>query len=219
MTLDQPSFCKVNLLLNILARRPDGYHELETVMHPVNLHDHLSFERQGSRVHLSCNDPLLPVNSRNLVFAAAEHFLKAAGIHEGVRIRLEKHIPISAGLGGGSGNAAATLQALNELFGHPLDAAALASLAAALGSDVPFLPPKPPSPRHRARRDDRARGFLSRLGPLLAGLGASRLGISIGPAYEHLDRQPEWLNGQPGRARRLLDSLQPPTWLRRGPSF
>ena len=120
MPLDKHSSCKVNLLLNILGKRPDGFHELETVLHPVDLHDSLSFERHGTRLRLECNDPLLPTNARNLVFAAAERFLKTAGIHEGVRIHLEKKIPIAAGLGGGSGNAAATLLAMNELFGQPL---------------------------------------------------------------------------------------------------
>src|ERR1039458_10511753 len=120
MPLDKHSSCKVNLLLNILGQRPDGFHELETVLHPLNLHDCLTFERHGPRLRLKCNDPLLPTNAKNLVFAAAERFLKSAGINEGVRIHLEKNIPIAAGLGGGSGNAAATLLAMNELFGQPL---------------------------------------------------------------------------------------------------
>jgi len=85
MPLDKQSFCKVNLLLNILGKRPDGFHQLETVLHPVDLHDCLSFERRGSRLRLQCSDPLLPVNAKNLVFAAAERFLKTAGIREGAQ--------------------------------------------------------------------------------------------------------------------------------------
>ena len=85
--------------------------------------------------------PRLPVNAKNLVFRAAGLFLDAAGIPagEGVRIHLQKHIPLAAGLGGGSGNAAVTLLAMNELFGHPLPPSKLEQLAASLGSDIPFF--------------------------------------------------------------------------------
>ena len=139
MTLVRLSGCKVNLLLNILYRRPDGFHELETVMQPVPLCDKLTFTRCPHGVELSCDDPRLPVDSGNLVHRAAATFLATANCHEGVRIRLEKRIPLAAGLGGGSGNAATTLLAMNELFGQPLAAPRLYEMAAALGSDVPFF--------------------------------------------------------------------------------
>ena len=134
-TLEKKSPCKVNLLLNILGRRLDGFHELETVMHPVNLCDDLALTREGTGIQLSCNDPALPTDSRNLVHRATQAFLGAAGIPEGVRIHLEKRIPQAAGLGGGSGYAATTLLGLNELFGLPLSPERLHSLAAGLGSD------------------------------------------------------------------------------------
>src|SRR5207247_10020698 len=102
MTLEKQSPCKVNLLLNILGRRPDGFHELETVMHPVALFDRLSFARSGAGIQLTCSDPNLPTDSRNLVYRAAEAFLQAANIKDGVRVHLEKRIPQAAGLGGGS---------------------------------------------------------------------------------------------------------------------
>src|SRR5688500_13303396 len=117
MRVEKKSFCKVNLILNILHKRPDGFHELETVMQPVPLHDSLSFERGGSRIELTCSEPTLPTDSKNLVYRAAETFLKNIQSAQGVRIHLEKKIPMAAGLGGGSGNAATTLLALNELFG------------------------------------------------------------------------------------------------------
>ena len=139
MSLEKSSPCKVNLLLNILGRRPDGFHELETVMHPVNLCDRLSFERAGRNVTLTCSDADLPVDSGNLVHRAATAFLEAAQISDGVRIHLEKKIPLAAGLGGGSGNAAATLLGLNELFGQLLPSEKLHELAALLGSDVSFF--------------------------------------------------------------------------------
>src|SRR6185503_17750163 len=139
MALEKNSPCKVNLLLNILGRRADGFHELETVMHPVNVCDRLSFERGGRGVALTCSDASLPTDSGNLVHRAATAFLEAAQINDGVRVYLEKRIPVAAGLGGGSGNAATTLLGLNELFGSPLSAGQLQELAARLGSDVPFF--------------------------------------------------------------------------------
>src|SRR5580698_2885857 len=98
--------CKINLLLNILGRRADGFHDLETVMQPVNLCDDLTFEKAASGIVLSCSGKSLPVDGGNLVFRAAEKYFSAAGISGGVRIHLEKKIPLAAGLGGGSGNAA-----------------------------------------------------------------------------------------------------------------
>src|SRR5438105_1975694 len=109
MSLELRSRCKVNLLLNILRRREDGFHELETILHPVDLFDHLAFQRAPSGIQLSCNDPSLPADSQNLVYRAAELFLQSTGIKDGVRIQLTKNIPIAAGLGGGSANAATTL--------------------------------------------------------------------------------------------------------------
>src|SRR5580765_3657398 len=94
--LEKQSPCKVNLLLNILGKRPDGFHELETVMHPVALFDTLAFARITKGVELTCSDPALPTDSSNLVFKAAGAFLDASGIKQGVRIHLEKRIPMAA---------------------------------------------------------------------------------------------------------------------------
>jgi len=208
MPLDKQSSCKVNLLLNILGKRPDGFHELETVLHPVNLHDGLSFERHGTRLRLQCSDPLLPVNARNLVFAAAERFLKSAGIQEGVRIRLEKRIPIAAGLGGGSGNAATTLLAMNELFGQPLRHEVLLQLAASLGSDIPFfLQSRPALAAGRGERITPLDFFPALKGAWML-LVHPGFGIATSWAYEQLARHPQALHGKPGRAQHLVSLLQ-----------
>src|SRR5215471_2220904 len=132
MRLEKKSPCKVNLILNILGKRADGFHELETVMQPVNVCDELRFARGGTGVQLTCSHPELPVDGRNLVFRAATAFLGEAKVADGVRLHLEKRIPMAAGLGGGSGNAATTLLGLNELFGNPLGPDRLHALAAAL---------------------------------------------------------------------------------------
>jgi len=140
MRVERESTCKINLLLNILGKRADGFHELETVMLPVNVCDSIQIERTDvTGIQLTCNEPSLPTNAENLVVRAAKDFLQSTGINEGIRIHLEKRVPIAAGLGGGSSNAANTLLGLNELFGEPLSQSTLATLAAGIGSDVPFF--------------------------------------------------------------------------------
>jgi 4-diphosphocytidyl-2-C-methyl-D-erythritol kinase len=207
MTLEKDSACKVNLVLNILGQRPDGFHELETVMHPVGLHDRLSFERAAHGIFLSCSDPSLPTDQRNLVYRAAELFLSAAGINDGIRIQLEKRIPLAAGLGGGSGNAATTLLALNELFHSPLTLAQLGSMATTLGSDVPFfLQTGPALATGRGERINSLPRFPALKGAAFL-LIHPGFGIATAWAYQQLARFPEALNGQAGRAVKLVASL------------
>src|SRR5215211_7638353 len=109
---------KINLSLRVLGRRPDGFHEIETVMAPVSLCDLLTFARLESSgtITFVCDDPSLPVGDDNLVVRAARLFLKATDSKAGVRIELEKRIPHGAGLGGGSSNAATTLLGLNDFL-------------------------------------------------------------------------------------------------------
>ena len=138
MSLVLKSHCKVNLLLNILGRREDGFHELETIMQPVPLCDELQLERTADGLELSCSDSRLPMDASNLVHRAATVFLEKTG-ETGVRIHLQKNLPLAAGIGAGSSNAAFTLRGLNELFESPLNTDELQELAAGLGSDVPFF--------------------------------------------------------------------------------
>jgi 4-diphosphocytidyl-2-C-methyl-D-erythritol kinase len=208
MSITRLSGCKVNLLLNILGRRPDGYHDLETLFLPVPLHDRLSFERLGAGVELSCSRADLPVDGANLVHRAATAFLREAGIREGVRIHLEKHIPMAAGLGGGSGNAAQTLVGLNELFGRPLDFGTLDRLAAGLGSDVNFfLQERPALAVGRGEQVTPLEPFQVLSGRALF-LHHPGFGISTAWAYQQLGRFPEALNGRGGRAAELAGMLQ-----------
>ncbi len=134
------SGCKINLLLNVLRRREDGWHDLETVMQPLPLFDELTVEfadRPG--IELLCNHPKTPAGAENLICRAASAFQDAIGKSDGLQFRLEKNIPVAAGMGGGSGNAAAALLALNRLYGGVLSRDAVAATAARLGSDVPFF--------------------------------------------------------------------------------
>jgi 4-diphosphocytidyl-2-C-methyl-D-erythritol kinase len=208
MPLEKKSPCKVNLLLNILGKRADGFHELETVMQPVNYCDDLVFDRRENGIQLSCSDPSLPTDSRNLVFRAAENFLAAAEISDGVKIHLEKKIPLAAGLGGGSGNAAATLLALNELFGSPLAPEKLFELAAALGSDIPFfLQNKPALATGRGEKIQPLEIFPALRGKAFL-LIHPGFGISTPWAYQNLARFPKALNGEKGCAQKLISLLQ-----------
>jgi 4-diphosphocytidyl-2-C-methyl-D-erythritol kinase len=208
MTVEKSSPCKINLLLNILGRRTDGFHELETVFHPVNLCDRLAFARAAAGVQLSCSEPALPVDSSNLVHRAAAKFLEAAKISGGVRIHLEKKIPLAAGLGGGSGNAAVTLLGLNELFGTPLAPARLHELAAALGSDVNFfLQSGPALASGRGEKIQPLGNFPAMRGVKIL-LIHPGFGISTAWAYKTLANFPAALNGRPGRAEKLVSLLQ-----------
>jgi 4-diphosphocytidyl-2-C-methyl-D-erythritol kinase len=129
---------KVNLYLKVLARREDGYHDLVTVMQPLTLADELRLT-PGQGLSLECRHPEVPSGPQNLVWRAAEKFGAATGREPQVHIELVKKIPVAAGLGGGSSDAAGTLLALNELTGNPLSSATLHALAAELGADVPFF--------------------------------------------------------------------------------
>lgn len=206
--LSKASGCKVNLLLNVLGKRADGYNELETVMHPVNLCDRLDFERAETGIRLSCSDNRLPTNSKNLVFRAAAIFLQTIGSNDGIRVHLHKQIPIAAGLGGGSGNAAVTLLALNELFGHPLELAKLGELAASLGSDIPFfLQENPAIATGRGEIITPLAPFPTLRGTYLV-LVHPGFGISTPWAYAQLAKFPVAARGEPGRAQKLVSVLQ-----------
>jgi 4-diphosphocytidyl-2-C-methyl-D-erythritol kinase len=206
--LEKTSGCKVNLLLNILGKRADGFHALETVMHPVGVYDHLTFAPAARDITLTCSDPSLPVNPKNLVHRAAAAFLQKARRTDGVRIHLEKRIPIAAGLGGGSGNAATTLLALNELFGQPLSETDLVEVAARLGSDIPFfLQDRPALATGRGELIQPLEFFpaLRHAGLVMIHPG---FGISTAWAYQQLSRHPAVQNGRPGRAQILIDHLR-----------
>ena len=131
---------KINLFLKVLDRRPDGYHTIETVYQSVGLADRLWFDVTGDEIVLECHDSDLPVGKENLVVRAADLmrrvFPEQVG---GLRIDLEKRIPVGEGLGGGSADAAATLRACNEIFHLGLSAGELRVLGSQIGMDVPFL--------------------------------------------------------------------------------
>ena len=136
ITLKAPA--KINLYLDVGARRPDGYHDIKSIMHTVDLCDTVTVDTDCDGICLTCSDASLPTGRENLAYKAAEVFFAKSGINAAARIHIEKKIPVCGGLAGGSTDAAAVLKGLNEAFGYPLDADTLMHLGAALGADIPF---------------------------------------------------------------------------------
>ena len=139
-TLHEKAYAKVNLTLDVLGKRKDGYHDLKSVMQTVSLYDDIYLDvNAGKDWELICDKEGIPCDARNLVWKAAKAYLNA--IHkdvEGLTMKIEKRIPSGAGMGGGSADAAAILRALNRHFGEPLTIMELADVGALVGSDVPF---------------------------------------------------------------------------------
>ena len=135
--MEIPAYAKLNLVLEVLGRRPDGFHEIRTVLQTIDLADRLTFH-PASGLHLQCDDSSLN-GEANLVWQAAVRLAKSRNIQPRAYIHLEKHIPVAMGLGGGSSDAAATLIALNQLWQLNLSILELSGIAASLGSDVAFF--------------------------------------------------------------------------------
>lgn len=138
-TLSYEAPAKINLFLRVVGKRPDGFHELETIFEFIDWSDTLYFYPLPTDLRLSCSDPSLPADDRNLVLRAARVLKEASGCDRGADIRLEKYLPHAAGLGGGSSDAATTLKALNRLWDLNWSLERLRPLAARLGADVPLF--------------------------------------------------------------------------------
>ena len=138
----EPAYAKINLLLQIVGKRTDGYHLLDGVMQTVSLFDTVTVALEPAKESTICltaeGNPAMPTDGRNLAYRAAETLLKAAKRTGQVQIHIEKRIPMAGGLAGGSTDAAATLRALNRLLGTPLTMEELCAIGASLGADVPF---------------------------------------------------------------------------------
>lgn len=130
---------KINLYLDVIGKREDGYHDLETVFHSIGLHDDVIIRKQGTNaITVHCGHPAVPSDASNLAYRAAERLSDAVGGIGGLSIEIEKRIPVAAGLAGGSANAAAVLHGVNELFQLGFTQEKLMRFGAQLGADVPF---------------------------------------------------------------------------------
>ncbi len=133
------AYAKVNLALNVLGPREDGFHEIETVLHTVGLHDVITLREQEEGIAVRTDDSLVPQDARNLVVKAAQVLRETFGVTRGVLIEIKKGIPVASGLGGGSSDAAITLLGLVQMWKIRLNGREMLGLAASLGSDVPFF--------------------------------------------------------------------------------
>lgn len=133
-----PAYAKINLYLRVLGKRPDGYHELETVFQTISLHDTLTFS-PDHKLELTCDDPEMPTGDENLIVRAANALRERFHVKQGARIHLEKRIPSPGGLGGGSSDAATALVGLARLWDLKIDFETVSAVGAKLGADVPFF--------------------------------------------------------------------------------
>ena len=130
---------KINLSLDVLRRRPNGYHEVKMIMHTVGLYDSIFIKREKERgIRMECNLPFLPTNEENLMVKAAKTLMEEFSIGEGLRMRLVKRLPIAAGMAGGSSDAASVFHGLNQIFHLGLSTEELEKRAVKLGADIPF---------------------------------------------------------------------------------
>ena len=192
---------KVNLVLEVLGKRPDGYHELSTVMQAVDLFDRLTVEAAAT-ITLETSEPALPTDDRNLVVRAARLLQEAAGIKAGARIVLDKRIPLAAGLGGGSSDAAATLLGLNRLWGLRWRRERLVELAVKLGMDVPFF-------LGRGRALGTSRGEVLSALPGVGGYALVLVNPGVGLSTQEVyGRVPPGWRAESDGTRRMLDALK-----------
>jgi 4-diphosphocytidyl-2-C-methyl-D-erythritol kinase len=195
---------KINLFLRITGRRPDGYHELDSLFLPTSLFDRIVIETadaQASAVSIRCNWAEMPVDSRNLAMRAAQLFMAEAGLSARVDIDLHKEIPAGAGLGGGSSDAGAVLRAMSALHGFD-DQAALHRLALKIGADVPFF--LDPRPARVAGIGERIT-YLSAAFGLHLVIGVPPVAVPTAEIYRYLERR-HWSGPGPIELPAVFDS-------------
>ena len=201
--ITKKAYAKINIGLDVLRRRPDGYHEVRMIMQTVGIYDRLTFAAGESGIRIVTDSGELPTGPDNLIYRAAVLLLETCGVEAGVDIRLEKHIPIAAGMAGGSSDAAATLQGLNDLFALGLTQERLRQLGVRIGADVPYcimggtalaegigevLTPLPPAPRCTVL------------------VAKPDLQVSTKYVYEHLDAGESWQHPDIDGMRSAIES-------------
>lgn len=136
--ITRKAYAKINLGLDVLGKRPDGYHELKMVMETVGIYDVLTFRKSRKGICISTDHKDLPEDKGNLIYKAAELIMETYGIEEGVSVTLQKNIPVAAGMAGGSTDAAAVFHGMNELFGLSMSLEDMKRLGVKIGADVPY---------------------------------------------------------------------------------
>lgn len=201
--LTYASYSKLNLYLDVRGIRPDGYHEVATVIEPLNLSDRLILRETSRGIRVISGHPQVPSGKENIVYRAIELLRSETGVKRGLSIRIEKKIPVAAGLGGGSANAAATLLQLNRLWELKLPRERLKNLAGRLGSDVPFfLNPRTALCRGRGEIIT----CLTPVPPFWAVLLNPGIALPTGRAYARLDEKADHSSPSPDRILRAIES-------------
>ena len=201
--LTRKAYAKINLGLDVVGRLENGYHQVRMIMQTVGMYDRLTFAAGESGIRIVTDSGELPTGPDNLIYRAAVLLLETCGVEAGVDIRLEKHIPIAAGMAGGSSDAAATLQGLNDLFALGLTQERLRQLGVRIGADVPYcimggtalaegigevLTPLPPAPRCTVL------------------VAKPDLQVSTKYVYEHLDAGESWQHPDIDGMRSAIES-------------
>lgn len=138
MRIDEKAYGKINLALDVLYKRDDGYHEISSIMQQVSLHDTVIIEEGGRGVEIECDNHLVPLDHTNLVHKAWNEISRLTGTKTGIRVKIHKRIPVAAGLAGGSSNGAAVLKGLNEMWRLGLTLEQLMEIGGRIGADIPF---------------------------------------------------------------------------------
>jgi 4-diphosphocytidyl-2-C-methyl-D-erythritol kinase len=206
MSLLIASPAKINLFLRVTGRRPDGYHDLLSLMCRVGICDDIILSPSTGPLTLRCSDPGLPADETNLALRAARSFFAAVGGEEGCEIYLKKHIPVAAGLGGGSSNAASVLMGLQHLCGHPLSQQELMRMGRGLGADVPFFLFQ--SPALASGIGDELEAY-SGLAPWQVLIVCPPLHVSTRMVYQNLNLQLTKRKKQPTRTHLIKTAFNP----------
>ncbi len=184
MTLKILSPAKINLFLHVTGRRPDGYHNIISLMCCIGLYDIISMDFKAKKITVTCNNPDVPDDESNLAFLAARQFYKNLGKSDGLSISIEKHIPVGSGLGGGSSNAASVLLSLNRYYQEPFSQEELMTMGLSIGADIPFYIFKQPAIATGIGETVKAFDRLDRFWVVLIYPG---FGVSTEMIYKNLD--------------------------------
>lgn len=182
--ITERAYAKINLSLDVTGKRPNGYHDVRMVMQTVNIYDTLTFEKTDTDITIDVGGSPLPVDGDNLIYKAAKAVMDKCGISEGVSISLDKHIPIAAGMAGGSSDAAATLRGVNRLFECGLTYDELRELGVKIGADVPYCVE---GGTVLAEGIGEALTALSELPGYIIAVAKPKRGVSTGNIYKSLD--------------------------------
>jgi len=182
--ITEKAYAKINLSLDVTGKRPDGYHDVRMIMQTVDICDELTFEKTDEGISIDVGGSPLPIDNDNLIYKAALAVMERCGIKGGVKITLDKHIPIAAGMAGGSSDAAATLRGINRLYECGLSNNELREIGVKIGADVPYCVE---GGTVLAEGIGEKLTHLSELSDMCIAVAKPKRGVSTGNIYKALD--------------------------------